>query len=390
MPFIKFQTSPKSEGNSGSVAPAISYFAKEDKKRSPEEIGFGFFSSDRTGISPDEAQELIEHTLYSKSLGKDESKYFHVMIGFSQPELEGKSDEELIDFVQKHFATMYLEAGQRHETDPSQLAWCAKLEKTRKYKGDDEKVRQGAKKSGQLKDGDQRHIHIVVARKTLDNRKISPLSNHFRKGKSKGNVTKGFDQDEFKAMIEAEFDSFFKHSREREDSVLTKLAVHRPDLIEQKSFDSFYLSQIAANINKLKKILAPAARKIKTYIRENLIEKIKSYAQNRAEHTKVLRPHLNPELPPLKPDLHNEDIHASTNNAQEQKPFNFNEALRELDEMEVKSMKLPPSEMTEEILRITQLRKEIYERFIEEQKRSDQERKSGQNPDRKKAGWFYR
>jgi hypothetical protein len=390
MPFVKFQTSPKSSGNSGSVAPAISYFSKEDKNRDPEEIGYGFFSSEKTGITPEEAKELIEHKLYSKSLGKDESKYFHVMIGFSQSELEGKTDKELIEFVQRNFAETYLEAGKRSETDPSQLVWCAKLETTRKYKGDDEKVRQNAKKSGQLKEGDQRHIHIVVARKTLGNAKISPLSNHFRVGKSKGAVGKGFDQDDFKARIEEAFDTQLIHSRSREDSVITKLAVYRPDLIETNSFDGAIISHLERNIKKLSNLISPKAKKVRTFISKVSTEFMKYFRQEvkrRYQFTdkkhEQLRPHLakptiiDHPIPSLKPFESNKS-----------EPFNFLAELEKIKEKEkeitLKMGSMSTEEITKEMMNIHELRKQLMDKNKEEQQRgrlNQSQKKSNPNQD---------
>lgn len=375
MPFIKFQTSPKSSGNSGSVSPAIAYFAKEDKDRDPDEIGHGFFSSEKTGINPDEAKGIIEHSLYSKSLGKDESKYFHVLIGFSAQELEGKTDKELIEFVQKNFAETYLEAGNRHEIDPSQLAWCAKLENVRKYKGDDIKVQENAKKSGQLKDGDNRHIHIVVARKTLDNRKISPLSNHFRTGKSSGAVAKGFDQTDFKVRIEHAFDQEMKHSRKKEDSVSTLLAAYRPDLFKPMNHDKIILESIEKNIHKLSKLLSPKVKKVRAFISKaseafmkDFIDKIKRRYLRTDKKYEALRPHLaehtigNNSNLPLQPVSNTPD-----------KPFNFLEELYKLQE-KIKTAPL------EEHAGLYQEMKDISERKKEEEKLTrDNNRKNEQN-----------
>lgn len=395
MPFVKFQTSPKSSGNSGSVAPAISYFSKEDKNRDPDEIGYGFFSSEKTGITPEEAKELIEHKLYSKSLGKDESKYFHVMIGFSQSELEGKTDKELIEFVQRNFAETYLEAGKRSETDPSQLVWCAKLETTRKYKGDDEKVRQNAKKSGQLKEGDQRHIHIVVARKTLGNAKISPLSNHFRVGKSKGAVGKGFDQDDFKALIEEAFDTQLIHSRNREDSVITKLAVYRPDLIETNSFDGAIISHLERNIKKLSNLISPKAKKVRAFIdrssadfKKHFIHLVQWYAKKKAQHSKQLRPHLLPAAAPIIQNQPTPIPSLKPIESSKSEPFNFLAELEKIKEKEKeitsKMGSMSTEEITKEMINIHELRKQLIDKNKEEQQRerlNQSQKKSNPNQD---------
>lgn len=391
-----FQTSPKSNGNSGSAGAAITYFSKEDKKRDPNDIVFGFFNSEQTGIAPEAAQKLIEHKLYSKSLAKVDSKFFHVVISFSQHELEGKSDKELIEFAQKNFATMYLEAGKRHEIDPSQLAWCAKLEKTRKYKGDDEEVLQKTKKSGQKKDGDQRHIHFVVARKSLDNRKISPLTNHFKEGQKKGNVTKGFDQDDFRLRLQFEFDDHFSHSRIKKERYEDKLVVKRPDLKLNNN-----MSTVATNIaidrklKQLNELISSKAKKVKTFIdrtsaefKRNFIQLIRKYAQKHLPLKPVLT-----DAPTQEPS-DKAEIHASTNRVPEEKPFNFVEDLKAIEAkekvLEEKSGKMAQDELFKERMELHKEKMQLMVRKQEEQKRTTQEKKPGQDPERKNDNGFSR
>jgi len=221
MPHIKFQTSPKSGGNSGSCAQILNYLEKEGK---------GFFDTHRDDLNHSEAKDTVEHRLYKKGVGKDDSKHYSVVFSFSKEELNGKTDKELIDFAKANFAETYCNAIKGKEQDPSTIAWVGKLEKNRKYKGDHPDVLAGLAKSGQNKKGDNRHIHFVVARKTLDDKKVSPMSNHFRKV-SKGAVKSGFDQDFFKIELEKRFDMAFTHSRENTDKVEEKLRKYRPDLV---------------------------------------------------------------------------------------------------------------------------------------------------------------
>lgn len=416
-----FQTSPKSNGNSGSAGAAISYFSKEDKNRNPNDIVFGFFNSEQTGIAPEVAKELIEHKLYSKSLAKVDSKFFHVLIAFSQDELKGKSDKELIEFAQKNFATMYLEAGKRHETDPLQLAWCAKLEKTRKYKGDDIEVLQKAKNSGQLKDGDQRHIHIVVARKTLDNRKISPLSNHFKEGQKKGSVTKGFDQDDFRLRLQFEFDDHFSHSRKKEERYEDKLAVRRPDLNLNNNMTSEVINiTIDRKLKQLNELISAKAKKVRTFIdrtsaefKRNFIQLIRKYAHEKplplkpkSTDTQTLDTSKNEEIhastnnahttkTPLdftgKPPFENpQNIHTSTNRVPTTKPFDFIEEMKMIDARKEAQKHLSPAESLEYELETMKLEKAIYLKSKEIQKQRDQDKKTGQDPERKKDNGFSR
>jgi hypothetical protein len=289
MPFVKFQTSPKSNGNTGSCAQAINYFAKEDKDRDPSEPSHGFFTADGQNLSAETAQSTIEHAKYSQGLKKDESKFYHVMISFSEKELEGKTDQELIEFTKDHFADAYLDAGQRAQTSASELIWCAKLEHTRKYKGDDPKVQENAKKSGQIKEGDNRHIHVVVARKTQNNRKISPLSNHFKKGTDKGAVKGGFDQAIFKTTLEMNFDDNFSHKRQKEDYVSEKLQAYRPDLFKHQNMFDTFLGQVQ---NKIKQIQAKSIPKAEE-IQKKVKRFIYSISHTAIQKLNTLSNHLN-------------------------------------------------------------------------------------------------
>lgn len=240
MPYIKFQTSPKSGGNSGSCAQILNYLEKESK---------GFFEANRDDLSHSEAKNIVEHKFYKKGVGKDDSKHYSVVFSFSQEELEGKTDKELIDFAKANFAETYCNAIKGKEQDPSTIAWVGKLEKNRKYKGDHPDVLAGLAKSGQNKEGDNRHIHFVVARKTLDDKKVSPMSNHFRKA-NKGAVKSGFDQDLFKIELEKRFDMAFTHSRDNTDKVEEKLRKYRPDLVQGNKSDLDKIQE--TNIEKIK------------------------------------------------------------------------------------------------------------------------------------------
>lgn len=251
MPHIKFQSSPlKSGNNSGSCGQLLNYLEKEDKTRDEEHELSGFFSSKSDGLSTEKAKEVIEHDFYKKGLKNDADKFYSVTMSFSQDELKGKSNEELKQFAQEEFSKMYVGAVKGRELDPENIAWVAKLETERKYKGTDQEVKEGIEKSGDLKEGDQRHIHFVVARKTLDDKQISPMSNHFREGADTGAVKSGFDQDHFKFECEDKFDKKFNHERQSGESIKDHLAPYRPDLVEK-----FRTNEEEKAVDKLKEIV---------------------------------------------------------------------------------------------------------------------------------------
>lgn len=238
---VKIHSGPlKGGNNSGSCSALLNYLEKEDKGRGEENELKGFFNANSSHLSNDQAKEIIEHQFYKKGVGKNDDKFFSVTMSFSQDELKGRSNKELQEFAQEKFASMYCNSTHSRKTDPdpSKLAWVAKLETERRYKGDDKEVKKGLVKSGDSKEGDQRHIHFVVARKMLDDKAISPGSKS-REGKSTGAASGGFDRDHIKFECEKEFDKRFNYERKEEEKVKNTLGDYRPDLVEK-----FYSKEI--------------------------------------------------------------------------------------------------------------------------------------------------
>lgn len=236
--FCKFPPPDKKTGNASGIEKMTEYLSKEDKDRDKDHELSGMFSSEEKNLSQEQAKEIVEHSGYRKGLGANDAKYYTVVMSFSQKELVGKTNQELIEFAQRNFAELYVGGVVGRELDPKTIAWVGKLEENRYYKGDDPEVKDGKAKSGQLKSGDNRHLHIIVARKTLDGKQISPHSNHFREGKSRGAVKSGYDQDVFKIDAETRFDKDFGYKRSKEESVAFKISPYRKDILGKRQIDS--------------------------------------------------------------------------------------------------------------------------------------------------------
>jgi hypothetical protein len=251
---IKFHSSPlKSGDNSGSCGALLNYLEKEDKDRTDEDELKGFFNAKRSDLTNDEAKQEIEHQFYKKGLRANADKFYTVTMSFSEKELEGKTNAELMKFAQDRFGQMYSNAMHGKKLDPEQVKWVAKLEENRTYKGFDD-IPEG-KKQGDAKEGDNRHIHFVVARKTADGkRQVSPMTTHKHKTDSEKAVIKsGFDQDHFKFECEEKFDHDLKHGREKEDSIHYHLGGHRPDLTQK--FDRTKAERYKESKEDLKEML---------------------------------------------------------------------------------------------------------------------------------------
>jgi hypothetical protein len=155
-----------------------------------------FFNQNGFNFSAEEARKKLDSN--RRGLGKNTDKYFSLTIAPSQKELKYLKDEHLKLYA-KFFMELYAE-NFNNNINPDDLVWFGKLEHTRKYKGfkngKSEKLPPG-KKAGEFKSGDQRHIHILVRRKTELNNSLCPI---VKARSTKSNLTGtqiGFDRAKF-------------------------------------------------------------------------------------------------------------------------------------------------------------------------------------------------
>lgn len=215
MPHIKFASINTKYGNSGSCQMSVDYLSKENegKELNGQEE---FFNDKQDFIGKESARKTID-SAPKQGIRGDDAKYFEVIVSFDKNELKGKSDEQIKEYVKEKFPQVYADSVKGKEVDKDKLVWVAKLERERKYKGTDEEVKNGKAKSGEKKEGDQRHVHIIIARKTEDNKMgISPLTNYRKE--SKGVIKSGFDRNNFRNKSESEFDKKFNYDRPKEQS----------------------------------------------------------------------------------------------------------------------------------------------------------------------------
>lgn len=194
-----------SGGNSGSSGGAVEYLEKENRiRKKSERSKEAFFNQKSRDITP--AFAIKELDSKRRGLRKNEAKYYNLIISPSQKELVELTDDDLKDYT-KDLMVKYAENFDRG-VDPNDLVWFAKLEKKRKYKGFKQKKNDKLNlptgvKSGDYKTGDNRHIHVLVRRKTERDKSLSPLANQ-RKGTTKGAVVGkvGFNRIKFSAAAE--------------------------------------------------------------------------------------------------------------------------------------------------------------------------------------------
>lgn len=212
---VKIQTSEKANGNKGSSSSLVSYLMKENQEGLTNDL---FFDYNHNSIDPESVIKAIDNN--KKKLGKDDAKFYSIILSPSKKEL--KSIDQLSNIVEKsealkqytsafmdEYALNFNREGLRSGED---LVYFAKIEHERKHTGKDPEVKWGNKKSGEFKDGDNTHIHIIVSRKDKTQKlKLSPLTNH--RTTKKGVVKGGFERTELFRSAEKVFDIMFEHQR---------------------------------------------------------------------------------------------------------------------------------------------------------------------------------
>jgi len=212
-------TDSETADNKGGSGGLVHYLDKENRTDISTQPEY-WFNQERTNILSDKVRPAIDHNV--AKLSKMDAKFFLINISPSQKELtylkaqygEAGAKEQLkayaasvMDEYAKNFQRPGIESGK-------DLLWFGKLENHRYYSHKDPEVKQGLKKRGERKDGEQMHLQIIVSRKDITNKiKLSPMN------KSKGSNTEHskkmgqFDRSAFKASGEMVFDARFGFER---------------------------------------------------------------------------------------------------------------------------------------------------------------------------------
>lgn len=235
--YIKIDAS---DTNTGKVDGLLEYLEKENEGKSSEERE-EFFNHENDSISFDEAKDMINKNTFRLSndridkngkFQKGDKKYYSLYISPSQSELAhiGNSKEKLKYFTHDVMDLYAKNFGKELTVDD--LVYVAKIETERKMKGYDNAVRLGFAEKGDLKRGNQMHIHVVVSRRTKNNGgKISPSvtdreTTDVVVGNNKGK--KGFNRKKWIIESELCFDKKFEYTRSKEDYFEYKLANKKP------------------------------------------------------------------------------------------------------------------------------------------------------------------
>lgn len=212
-------TDSETADNKGSSGGLVHYLDKENRTDISKQPEY-WFNQERGNILSDEVRPAIDNNI--AKLSKPDAKFFLVNISPSQKEiayLKEKYGEDGAKEQIKAYAASVMDEYARNFKRPGiesgkDLLWFGKLENYRYYSYKDPEVKQGLKKRGERKDGEQMHVQVIVSRKDITNAiKLSPMN------KSKGRNTEHskkmgqFDRSAFKASGERVFDEKFGFER---------------------------------------------------------------------------------------------------------------------------------------------------------------------------------
>ncbi|MDP9078577.1 MAG: DUF5712 family protein [Bacteroidota bacterium] len=244
--FINISDS-KEAANKGSSSGLVHYLEKEnrfDKKNEPE----NWFNGKQVNIDPYQVMRTIDNNI--ARLGKADAKFFLVNISPSQKEITFLREQYGNDGVKdqlKGFAVRVMDAyAQNFKREgintQEDLVWFAKLENYRYYSYNDHEVKQGLKKRGDRKEGEQLHVQVIVSRKDATNTiKLSPMNTSRGKNEEHSKKMGQFDRVAFKQSGESLFDSLFEFDRQLKETMAYANAQNNGSLHERMQMDTLEL-----------------------------------------------------------------------------------------------------------------------------------------------------
>jgi hypothetical protein len=218
-------TDSKEAANKGSSSGLVHYLEKENRIYNNDEPEY-WFNGGQVRIDPYVAMRTIDNNI--AKLGKDDAKFFLLNISPSQKEiafLKEQYGEDGAKDQMKGFAVRVMDAyAQNFKREGinshEDLIWFGKLENYRYYTHNDQEVKQGIKKRGDRKEGEQMHVQVIVSRKDVTNKiKLSPMNTSRGKNEDHSKKMGQFDRVAFKQSGETLFDSLFEFDRQLEDTM---------------------------------------------------------------------------------------------------------------------------------------------------------------------------
>ena len=233
--------------NKGSSGALVHYLEKENRLNKKSEPEY-WFNGQQIKVDPYEVMKTIDGNI--AKLGKADAKFFLINISPSQKEIaflkeqygEESAKEQLKAYsvrVMDAYAQNFKREGINSHVD---LVWFAKLENYRYYTYKDQEVKQGIKKRGDRKEGEQMHVQVIVSRKDRTNSiKLSPMNTSRGKNEEHSKKMGQFDRVAFKQGGEALFDELFEFDRRLKETMAYANTKNNGSLNERIKIDSLEL-----------------------------------------------------------------------------------------------------------------------------------------------------
>ena len=203
-------TASETGANTGSCGQLTDYLEKENQKLGKNEL---WFDQARNDIGPDQVKSGIDSNV--AKLKKTEAKFYLINISPSAKELDHiDNDPQKLKAYAREVMKEYAENFNKGLSEQD-IKYYGKIEYNRYYTYEDPEVKQGIRKRGEAKEGNQMHAQLIVSRKTSDNgRLISPMTNHRGSNASHSQKFGQFDRLDFTGRCENAFDRTFGYERE--------------------------------------------------------------------------------------------------------------------------------------------------------------------------------
>ena len=211
--------------NKGSSSQLVHYLEKENRKDAGAEMEH-WFNQSRQDIQSYEVRIALDSNV--AKLSRTDAKFFLINVSPSRKELaflKEQFGEDQIKAKLKEYAVSVMDEYARNFKRPGiesskDLLWFGKVEEHRYYSHKDPEVKQGLKKRGELKEGDQWHVQVIVSRKDISNRiKLSPMNKSRGRNQKHSQKIGQFDRTAFSASGERIFDEQFGFRRQLTDTL---------------------------------------------------------------------------------------------------------------------------------------------------------------------------
>lgn len=236
-------TDKKEAENKGSSVRLVHYLEKENRTSLEEKPELWFNGAGN--FEPHEVYRKIDANV--AKLGRNDPKFFLINISPSKKEIAflierfGKdgAERELKNFASKvmdEYAKNFKRDGISGQQD---LLWFGKLESYRYFSHSDAEVKNGQRRRGERKEGEQMHIQVIVSRKDISNRiKLSPQNTSKGKNAEHSKKMGQFDRLAFKQSGERVFDELFGFDRMLKDSMVYANTLKNGSLLEREKMSA--------------------------------------------------------------------------------------------------------------------------------------------------------